>query len=219
MKSLKLALLGATFFVGAFSAANAADIYSKGSLKDEPVYSAGVNWTGFYAGVHLGSTLDDTLDVDRGRSFDADESFLAGVHAGYNWQLRGPWVLGIEGDISWVDDSEVESLKTTDYLASIRGRVGYAFDRTLVYATGGVAFLGWNDDISRELDDDTSVGFVVGAGFDHKLTQNVSFGVEGLYYDFDDNNVKNGPDVERDLWTVRARLNYHFGSDRDAPLK
>lgn len=221
MKSMKSALLGASFLigVGALTAANAADVYHKGSFKDEPVYAPGVNWTGAYVGAHVGSTLDDTFEAE-GQSEDADESLLAGLHLGYNWQTHGRWVLGVEGDISWVDDSEVESVKTTDYLASLRGRAGYAFDRSLLYATAGVAFLGWDDEVSDDLEDDTSVGFVVGAGFEHKLRENVSFGLEGLYYDFDDAEIRDGgPDLERDLWTIRARLSYHFASDRDAPLK
>ncbi len=57
-----------------------------------------------------------------------------GLHVGYNWQKPGGWVFGIEGDVSFADD--------IDYLATIRGRLGYAMDSTLIYATGGAAFIG-----------------------------------------------------------------------------
>jgi outer membrane immunogenic protein len=99
--------------------------------------------------------------------------------------------------------------------------VGYGFDRTLVYATGGVAFLGYNEDLrvnGREVDD-TAVGFVVGGGIDHKINDKVSIGAEALYYSADAEVEGAGNDLERDFWTVQARLNYHFGSRHDEPLK
>jgi outer membrane immunogenic protein len=222
LKVLKSALLGATILVGATVAASAADVYERGgSYKDTPAYVPVSTWAGFYAGIHAGSTFDDTVEVDN-VEFSGDESFVGGVHVGYNWQRNSPWVFGVEASLSFLDDDDV-----TDYLASVRGRLGYAFDRTLVYATGGVAFLGYNEDI-RVLDgagrpfdiDDTAVGFVVGAGFDHKISDKVSIGLEGLYYSADTEiDARNAPDLERDFWTVQARLNYHFGSRHDEPLK
>ncbi len=65
---------------------------------------------------------------------DKSTFWLGGVHAGYNWQKDGPLVLGIEGDVMFGDE--------VDYLASIRGRIGYAMGDVLLYGTGGVAFMG-----------------------------------------------------------------------------
>ena len=216
MKSLKLALIGATFLAGAglVSGANAADVYARGgSLKDGPVdYYPAITWSGFYAGINLGAAFNDDGDDDdrkgdreRDRDDDGDDTmFIGGFHIGYNWQKPSNFVLGLEGDVDFGDD--------IDYLASIRGRLGYAMGPTLLYATGGVAFLG----IDNGFEDDTLTGWTAGLGIEHKLRENVSLGLEGLYYDFDeDDNF--GADA--DFWTVRARLTYHFGDRHGDALK
>jgi outer membrane immunogenic protein len=223
LKVLKSALLGATILVGATVAASAADVYERGgSYKDTPAYVPVSTWAGFYAGIHAGSTFDDKFEVEGFELGEAEEAFVGGVQVGYNWQRNSPWVFGVEASLSFLDDEDV-----TDYLATFRGRLGYAFDRTLVYGTGGIAFLGYNEDL-RVPDgdgdlfdfDDTAVGFVVGAGIDHKLSDRVSIGLEGLYYSVDSEiDASNAPDLERDFWTVQARLNYHFGSRHDEALK
>jgi outer membrane immunogenic protein len=193
LKSLRIALLGATFLVGAAGAASAADIYNKGgSYKDAPgEYMPAISWTGFYVGINGGAafTDEDTSDND-------DTVFVGGFHAGFNWQKHGPWIFGIEGDVNFADD--------VDYVASIRGRLGYAFGSTMLYGTGGAAFLG-SEDFS---DDDTLEGWVAGGGLESKITQNVSAGVEGLYYNYGE---VDGSEEDLDTWTVRARLTYHLG--------
>lgn len=209
MKSMKIALLGATFLIGAGFAANAADLGGhRGSLKDEPMYAPAFTWTGFYVGAHLGGTFGDELTPDNSeyRTVDIDNGFLAGGHLGYNLQTSGSLVLGIEGDLS------ASGADYTSYLASIRGRLGVAAGNTLFYGTAGVAFVGWDDDANDDLD--ATAGWVAGLGVEHKLTHNLSIGVEGLYYSFNDKTYD--VDFDRDLWAVRGRLNYHFGADRAA---
>ena len=216
--------------VGVAGAASAADIYNKGgSLKDEPVYVAPTTWAGFYAGIHAGAGFDDELELsDRGRSetFDNDTGFFGGIQVGYNWQTSPNWVFGIEGSLSILaDELADQDTAVSDYLATIRGRVGYAAGNGLFYGTAGMAFVGWADDVTEAITEDTTVGFVAGLGYEHKLTGNLSIGVEGLYYNFSteaeigDMGGANEVDVDRDFWTVQARLNYHFTSGYDDPLK
>jgi outer membrane immunogenic protein len=204
------------------SGANAADVYARGgSLKDAPApYMPAITWAGFYIGANAGAAFNNddnrhVFDDGKGNLFvfetNDDAVFVGGGHIGYNWQREGGWVFGIEGDIDGVDSDIV------DFLATIRGRLGWAFGPSLLYATGGVAFAGLNDDIFR---DDTATGFVVGLGWDYKLRENWSVGLEGLYYNFEDNRDVVGFDDNVDFWTVRARLSYHFGGDHYAePLK
>ena len=184
MKVLKSALLGATFLIGAAAAANAADVYDrKGSFKDEPAYVSPTTWAGFYAGIHAGSSFGDELTLTYDGfapddKYDVDSAFLAGVHVGYNWQKSANWVFGVEAALSVLND-ELQEIELTDYLASIRGRVGYAMGNSLLYGTAGVAFLGHSDDYVDVVDaDDVAVGFVVGGGLEHKLTSNLSLALQ-----------------------------------------
>lgn len=228
------------------------------SLKDVPIVVA--PWAGWYFGLHAGVVFDDE---DNGKirkekfkkgelvkeeypgKFDdfifnnddeEEHDFIGGVHLGYNWQRPGsPFVFGIEGDVDFSD--------RVDWLASIRGRLGWGTERALLYITGGVAFAdnGNNngfDVFARDEgdfvrvdrgndDDDTEVGWVAGVGAEFKLAQNVSLGLEGLYYGFDSDDddeirfVETGayPDEEfvfsrdgeeNNFWQVRARLTYHI---------
>jgi outer membrane immunogenic protein len=91
--------------------------------------------------------------------------------------------------------------------------------QTLAYGTGGVAFL--NTDNNPDPIDDTITGWVAGGGFEYKLRSNISFGVEGLYYAFSDegSDGRIKLELDRDFWTVAARLTYHFGDRHDEPLK
>jgi opacity protein-like surface antigen len=79
---------------------------------------------------------------------------------GYNWQFAPTWVVGLEGDWSWTNNSTSESVNTRtsagvafvpaspavmsrdlDWLASIRGRLGFLVTPDLLlYGTGGAAF-------------------------------------------------------------------------------
>lgn len=103
-------------------------------------------------------TAPGTLPATDARS----TSFLGGGQAGFNWQVNH-LVLGIEGDVSWerIRSTAVASATrpgfeafpvvagqsvsaafsfNADWAASVRGRLGYAADRWLIYATGGIAF-------------------------------------------------------------------------------
>ncbi len=202
--SLSLGLVSAMALMAASSAANAADIYrpAPGGLKDTgPVnYLPAITWTGFYIGANLGGVWDNTNDIDV-----IDDSVIGGAHLGYNWQGPSNIVLGIEGDVDFADG--------IDYLATIRGRLGYAFGPSLLYGTGGVAFASFNNnDLFNNNNNET--GWVAGGGLERKIRENVSVGLEGLYYDFSNNNDFNFND-DATFWTARARLTYHFGGYRD----
>lgn len=225
--------------------ANASDVYDKGSLKDAPFEYAPITWTGFYLGGHAGVSLTDELafshkdyGVDVLDGFNLDNAFVGGVQIGYNRQTPSNWVYGIEADLSFIDDGlDGDKIDLTDFLASIRGRLGIASGNSLLYLTAGVAFLGYADEFTKVFSDeytkidDTAVGFVVGGGIEHKLRNNFSVGLEGLYYNFS-SDVKDtakehcyegcsfqNADLDRDFWVIRARASYHFTSSYDIPLK
>jgi outer membrane immunogenic protein len=106
-----------------------------------------------------------------------------------------------------------------EYFATVRGRLGLAFGQALVYGTGGVAF-GFHDDDDFGLNsgnDDTSVGYVVGAGVEYAFTNNLTFKLEGLYVNLGDDNGRNG-DAVYDLATNTLSLNGNGSGDIEFSL-
>ncbi len=122
-------------------------------LKAPPI--ANYDWSGFYVGGHVGysrgygsNTLFDPNPTATGTSFG---SLFGGMQFGYNYRLPSRLLVGIEGDISfpnYLDDGNVASRSTPssavseklDFVSTLRGRAGYAFDHWLFYATGGPAW-------------------------------------------------------------------------------
>lgn len=218
-------ILGMTFAsVVALASANAADMYrapeGPGGYKDGPGYVA-VNWAGFYAGVNGGygwSANTDFLDPTGG---------FGGGQIGYNWQ--GMWhphlVLGVEADFEGADISDSMSAARTsakselDWFGTVRGRVGYAMDRALVYATGGFAYgsvknsgcLGGLCGSASE----TQTGWVAGGGVEYKFAPAWSGKVEYQYIDLDASSLSGagplglGNEDRSQFSTVRVGLNYH----------
>lgn len=162
------------------------------------------DWSGYYFGAHTGygitgmSSVIDSGGSDEVRQ-NSNNGLLVGFHAGYNWQ-SGDLVFGIEGDIAkahWNKTSEgslyaIES--TVEALASVRARIGFDVGRFAgrpvhLYATGGLAFVDAGF-LLQSTDDETSgslnsFGAVAGAGFETRITDNITLGLEGLYYIFD----------------------------------
>ena len=216
MKTLRTMLLGATCLISALGAAQAADPYGRDSLKDGPAHMPPIVWTGLYLGLHFGSTAIDEgnikIDGEDWGTVESESAFLFGTHIGYNLQTSGDLVLGIEGDIT---GSGADAI---NMLATLRGRAGLAMDKSLIYVTAGVAYLDWDFGVGvADAAFDSSTGWVVGAGYEQKITNNLSVGIEGLYYSFSDkDDLVDLVEIERDIWTIRTRVNYHLGGGRDA---
>jgi outer membrane immunogenic protein len=183
-----------------------------------PVFTT---WTGFYAGLNAGYAFG-TSDWDAPAiSADPDGAVVGGT-LGYNMQ-HGSWVFGLEGDFDWADitGSKTCALGTcetkADWFATARGRVGYAFNNALIYATGGGAFADvkasnsvWTSTTK------TMTGWTAGAGVEYAFQGNWSAKVEYLYSDlgtFDCGatcaNVTPG-DISYTTSTVRGGINYRF---------
>ena len=127
--------------------------------------------------------------MGRRNSFDLSGGLIGGT-VGYNWQF-GPAVVGVEGDVDW---SGIKGTTTVlcpggcetrnKWLATVRGRVGFAFDRFLPYFTGGLAL----GDINANLPllpggSISNAGWTVGAGLEVAVVSNVSLKAEYLYVD------------------------------------
>ncbi len=183
-------ILGASIAALLFAtgSAVAADLPSVAPYQ-QPVV-AGYDWTGFYVGAQAGYVWE-------GGNGNTIDGFAGGIHAGYNHQINN-WVFGVEADVEYSGADASATIPgvlavsaDVEWLGSVRGRVGYAFDRTLVYATGGVAFGGievraTNLAVAPAIsasDSKTHVGWTVGAGIEHAITQNVTVRAEYRYTD------------------------------------
>ncbi len=100
------------------------------------------SWAGLYGGVNLGYGFG-TSSWGTPASMNT-KGWLAGLTIGHNWQ-QGSTVFGIEGDYDWswikgdaACGATTCAVKNT-WLSTIRGRLGQANDRTLMYLTGGLA--------------------------------------------------------------------------------
>jgi outer membrane immunogenic protein len=179
-----------------------------------PAVVVAQTWSGVYAGLTAGGVWSRAKDTFIDPSapalvgqpiFDTKGSgFIGGATLGVNWQI-GTIVLGVEGDFSGMND-EGDSTSLPPFaagnkvevrqrwLATARGRLGYAFSNLLVYGTGGIA---WGIDVRQTItsagaaapgtDTKDLVGWTAGGGFEYKFGgSNWSAKAEYLYVNFDD---------------------------------
>jgi len=166
-----------------------------------PVY---FSWTGCYVGGNVGGLwVNKDVTGPFGGTVSVDgSSWAAGLQAGCNYQFAGGFVIGIQGDYDWADAGFSRDTtgfffnhpSTIDFrvksVASVTGRIGYAWDRFLGYVKGGGA---WERDeltvdffntgviASRS---DTRSGWTVGIGGEYAFTNWITGFVEYDYYNF-----------------------------------
>ncbi|RWF65253.1 MAG: porin family protein [Mesorhizobium sp.] len=193
-------LLASILVIGSSEVAISADAV----IDTLPVESA-YNWSGAYLGGFIGYGFGDTEHLNPpGETGNLDiDGVIGGVAVGYNYQVDH-YVLGVEADIAWsgIDGSHGPALFNTfncgsgpcetevNWLATIRGRAGYAFDNILPYVTGGVAIGGVDARIQNaptlQDGEETQIGWTVGAGIEYGITQQWTAKVEYLYTDLGD---------------------------------
>ena len=124
-------------------------------------------WSGFYLGVNGGGAFG-TSTWDTAGSINTSGGLVGGT-IGYNYQINH-FVIGAEGDVDWASISGSTTTiacpagcKTGDsWLATARGRVGYAADRFLPFVTGGAAFGNINATTAGLTTSTTNAGWTVG---------------------------------------------------------
>ena len=201
MRGRCLAGLGLLVFA---SGAQGADLANVLPTKAPPPAAASTDdWTGFYAGSHLGyaagvshwsatqpngaPSLSGTLDMFQGYNFSTGTgSYLLGMQAGYNYMLPSRIVLGVEADVSFPSVVGATATLASPLIGqatyrdqvqmsgTVRGRLGYAFGHWLFYATGGFAYS--FDQLSRTQVSGTPVGGSAVAGTVENLFMVPRFG-------------------------------------------
>lgn len=224
------------------TAANAADL---GSYKGGPASYAAVNWSGFYAGGHAGGqsssedftnyNLDGTVAT---KGSLKDSGFIGGGQFGYNVQ-SGNLVFGAEidlGDLSGSASKNTSSQgtainnKTTGgFYGDVTGRIGYTFDKALVYAKGGYAFQSAEDKFSISQGGNNASssvtgvsGWTLGAGVEYLVNPAWSVKAEYQHFEFGDVTTTlpapaagSAKFTNASLDAVTAGVNYHFGRGFD----
>src|SRR4029078_8267040 len=169
---------------------------------------------------------------------------MAGGQVGYNWEQR--WrVFGIEADFHWggmngglnapcpvgvVPGLAANFDQRMPWFGTVRGRLGYAQDGWLLYATGGYAYTRVETNAFASAgglaanirDNQSRQGWTVGGGIEVAFTRNWSAKVEYLYMRFGERDqifaLTGLPaitdNVELNSNIFRAGVNYRFLSDQ-----
>lgn len=204
--------------------AKAADIPPGRPAQRAAVVTPAWSWTGVYAGLNAGYGMAQATAF--GLSEDLD-GFVGGAQIGGNWQT-GPLVVGIEADFQGTTQSKTTSttvlgLAVTEkdsvpWFGTVRGRIGAAFDRLLVYGTGGWAYTQFKIDVTvvgiASANSSTSKGaFVYGGGAEYRFADRWSAKLEFIRLDTGDTNVTLfGVPFTAKLTDniIRGGINYHF---------
>jgi len=221
----------ATAILGSALPAQAADLsrpyYNKTPVYAPPAYS----WTGFYVGAHLGGVFSsDNNFTGLATGNNSNGRFLGGLQVGYDWQFNPNWVVGVEGQYSWLSGN-VGAVFPGGFvytnnqrgLGSITGRVGYTWGPGMIYVKGGYAYSDNNENVTLGsvpvgfiITGDHTNGYTVGAGAEYMFAPNWSAKAEYQYYNFGTARfaapaalIPTG-NFTTDDHTLKAGVNYHF---------
>ncbi|PYB73014.1 outer membrane protein [Rhizobium wuzhouense] len=180
-----------------------------------PPEAAGVSsfsWAGGYVGLHAGYGWGEgdaaaggatgTIDFDGGRF---------GGFAGYNFDLGSSLIAGIEGDLGYDWNEREDGTETfgTTIQGAIRGRIGYAVDRALIYAAGGWAAAQFSFEDTGVSIKETMNGWTVGAGIDYAVTDRLFARAEYRYNDYGSADI--GPvNIDFTQHVVQAGIGLKF---------
>jgi outer membrane immunogenic protein len=175
------------------------------------------SWAGGYLGIEGGAAQNYALFGDSDCFFSGcpliDHRKTGGTVGGllgYNWQ-QGSFVYGVEGDWGWIGaktsrsapgpglagNNNLSTSYDVNWLATLRGRAGLAFDSTLFYVTGGAAFGHAKNSVelisadpadtgtieASYAQNQTKVGWTAGVGAEYMLSQHWTARAEFRYVD------------------------------------
>jgi outer membrane immunogenic protein len=159
----------------------AADLGSEPAPLETPIYSpiSAFNWAGGYLGIQGGYDWNYATTPP---SFAANENGgIAGIYGGYNWQTASNWVFGVDASVNWdgARGSDPGTPPATNvagpsWKGFLRGRLGYAWDRFMVYGTAGGAVMGYTATITGPTGSGSATpwGWTVGLGAEMAITDN-----------------------------------------------
>ena len=267
---LKKIVLSSASLLAFTAAAAAADLPSRMAPPVyAPAPLPTFTWTGGYFGLNVGYAFDHAGSfrtspavagfATRTANVSSD-GFTGGGQIGYNYQFGAGngVVVGLEADAAYTDLDRTRAVAyglgggalagtvTTyrsglDYLGTVRGRVGYAFNQFLIYGTGGFAYGGVDNRVAVQFApgglvvaggrrNGMETGFAYGGGVEYALptgsflnffkSSAVTMKAEYLHYDLGHSNIAlnsfganaGSTRVSNDGDLVRVGLNYKFGA-------
>jgi opacity protein-like surface antigen len=224
----------------ASGAAQAADALMP--MKAPPLVAA-YSWSGLYVGGHLGAGFSYRYwTVADGATSEVGDAVMLGGQIGYNYQI-GNLVMGVESEAAWgnLKDENVcpDGVNTCwtrqNWLATVTGRLGYAFNQALFYVKGGAAFTRPDyfktapfPSVLDERGGGRRDGWTAGTGMEYALWNNWAVRLEYDYLDFDSrtfalNNIATGMfaenvTVRQKAHEVKLGLNYLFNASQWPPV-
>ena len=231
MKKILFAAVAAVALTSAMPAA-AADLGARYGYNKAPAYAAPIyTWTGFYLGAHLGGAFSGNNNFNGFALSNNDARFMGGVQAGADWQFYGNWVVGAEGQYSWLSRNNNSVVFPGAFvygndqrgLASVTARLGYSFGPALVYVKGGYAYADNRETVTFAgvpigftLDTNHNHGWTVGGGVEYMFAPSWAVKAEYQYYDFGDSRfTAPAPLVpfgtfHNDEHSLKVGVNYRF---------
>jgi outer membrane immunogenic protein len=232
MKKFLLATVALVVLGAATAPALGADLGARPYYNKAPAYVGPLyNWTGFYLGGHLGGAFSGSNNFNGLVLSDYSARLLGGLQAGADYQFAPNWVVGAEGQYSWLGKNNLNAIfpnglvynNNQRAIASITARVGYTWGPGMVYVKGGYAYSDNSDTLTFAgaavpftLDKNRSNGYTVGAGAEYMFAPNWSAKLEYQYYDFGSTRfvtpVVLAPfgTFHNDEHTLKLGVNYRF---------
>ncbi|MGZ4036471.1 MAG: outer membrane protein [Bacteroidia bacterium] len=234
MKKLSIAILALAAGLGPLAAAD---------LAQRPIAPLPVmmpppfSWTGFYLGGNVGGAWTNltVTELATNAVFNPNNaSFIGGGQLGYNYQFLNNFVVGVEWDFDWGGHNSSSNVVTTplgnlqasvngaNWLTTLAGRVGYAWDRVLVYGKGGGGWLETSTNFNNlttgavATTHHTSTGWLLGAGVEYALSPHWTTKFE---YDYLGSGTWQSPtlvvpggmaSVKGNIQTFKVGINYKF---------
>ncbi|MCX8253389.1 Porin [Beijerinckiaceae bacterium RH CH11] len=243
LSTVTLGALAGTAFAADLPSRRAPPVYIPPPI---PVFT----WTGLYVGGQVGYEFGKSnAFASAGNRVGLSAAnvnangVIGGAHVGYNFSTQslgfgnfgglgaGGLVLGVEGDVDGSNYKSnyllgaVSDATRQDIQGSVRGRLGVAFDRFMVYGTGGAAFGDLKNNytfgaLNSSLSH-TRVGWTAGGGVEYAISNNWSLRAEYRYTDFGTFNDQIGAVNVRHHETdnrVQGGFSYKFDTFVPAPV-
>ena len=168
-------------------------------------------WGGFYAGLYGGYSW---FDANAGALGEADdEATKFGGYTGYNFEFDNNVVTGVElnGGFANAQTSIADTTVEQDWDASLRARLGYAFEKSFLYSFAGVALTGVEARSIAGSDEQILTGFNLGAGLEHEIVDGITARVEYGFADYGSETFAPGGTAPNEIEFKEDSLNLGLG--------